>query len=103
MRRSPHFSIDRPGFDQTECCSVSGGQCGLGYGFDLCVKIDSIGDRNTTAAPLPVLTYIEYAPLRCYGAVTVPWRLSMITGELRKSIVGGPPNLASTIALHSPP
>ena len=51
----------------------------------------------------PVLTYIEYAPLRCYGAVTVPWRLSIITGELRKSIVGGPPNLASTIALHSPP
>src|SRR5438552_3671288 len=51
----------------------------------------------------PVLMYIEYAPLRCYGAVTVPWRLSIITGELRKSIVGGPPNLASTIALHSPP
>jgi hypothetical protein len=38
-----------------------------------------------------------------YGAVTVPTRLSIITGELRKSIVGGPPNLASTIALHSPP
>jgi hypothetical protein len=36
-------------------------------------------------------------------ALTVPWRLSIITGELRKSIVGGPPNLASTIALHSPP
>ena len=49
------------------------------------------------------LTCIEYAPLRCYGAVTVPWRLSIITGELRKSIVGGPPNLASTIALHGPP
>ena|SRR5436190_2330065 len=43
------------------------------------------------------------APLRCYGAVTVPSRLSIETGELRKSIVGGPPNLASTIALHSPP
>lgn len=45
----------------------------------------------------------DTAPLRCYGAVTVPLRLSIATGELRKSIVGGPPNLASTIALHSPP
>ena len=42
-------------------------------------------------------------PLRCYGAVTVPSRLSMITGEMRKSIVGGPPNLASTMARQSPP
>ena len=46
--------------------------------------------------------WILYGIGRCYGAVTVPWRLSIITGELRKSIVGGPPNLASTIALHSP-
>jgi hypothetical protein len=55
--------------------------------------------------PHPVIVHDRAARRRprvvCSGAVTVPKRLSIITGELRKSIVGGPPNLASTIALHS--
>jgi hypothetical protein len=82
-----------------------------GFGVELYVCVEKMGARprapihpgRRRCGSTPVLTYIEYAPLWCYGAVTVPWRLSIITGELRKSIVGGPPNLASTIALQSPP
>jgi hypothetical protein len=62
--------------------------------------------EHSSADPLRS-TPIHPIPRRCgstlrYAAVTVPGRLSIVTGEWRKSIVGGPPNLASTIARHSP-